>query len=292
MFSLILNRKQSKQTFELKPGRQQSTSPGGGNTGLAFQLSPLSAAWLALSGPVTLSTNQEKSLYFLTVKLQNWCRYYLWNHVTVSRTQQVFPCLVSHGSGDYSLNWKIDKDGCRVPSIWREPGKSRWARWVAKADAENRRRVTVTAPAMAVNGALTGGPFCKVGRGHSVKLMGVRGWEWHRGEGEGGGKKFWGQCHWRGGEKRKLREKAEITRLSIREEERGRQEKLSLPPLSSSPHFLPHLCLFPFFSLFSTLLHFFISKTTFLFSRVTPYSLSDTWHSFLQGSGRESLGKH
>lgn len=134
MFSLILNRKQSKQTFELKPGRQQSTSPGGGKTGLAFQLSPLSAAWLALSGPVTLSTNQEKSLYFLTVKLQNWCRYYLWNHVTVSRTQQVFPCLVSHGSGDYSLNWKIDKDGCRVPSIWREPGKSRWARWVAKAD--------------------------------------------------------------------------------------------------------------------------------------------------------------
>lgn len=74
---------------------------------------------------------------------------------------------------------------------------------------------------------------------------------------------FGGQCYWMGQEKEEPQGGSGNDQVVHQERGEKGQEKLSLPPFSSSSDFLPTLCLFPFFSLFSTLPHFFISKTTF-----------------------------
>lgn len=112
-------------------------------------------------------------------------------------------------------------------------------------------------------------------------------WEGHkqmteREEGTG----FGGQCHWRGREKRKLREKVEITRLW-----KGERESclflstVFLPKVSPPFVFIP--LLLPLF--YAPQLHF--QNHTFIL-KSHSYSLSDKWHSFLQEPGSGNLEKH
>lgn len=78
-----------------------------------------------------------------------------------------------------------------------------------------------------------------------------------------------GQCHRRGREKRKQREKAEITRLSNREEQVGR--KLSLPRHCLPPQGFSPICVYSSASPSFLRTHLnSTSKTIFLFSRFIP----------------------
>lgn len=93
-------------------------------------------------------------------------------------------------------------------------------------------------------------------------------WGWGVGndtteEGDGGGNRLWRAVLLEGQEKEEPQGGSGNDQVVYQERGEKGQEKLSLPPFSSSSDFLPTLCLFPFFSLFSTLPHFFISKTTF-----------------------------
>ena len=105
---------------------------------------------------------------------------------------------------------------------------------------------------------------------------------------------FGGQCHRGGRGKRKLREKAEIARLSNGAGGGGAAERESCLVLSTV--FLPKvspqsIIILLFLPLSQPLLNLFVSKST-LILKSHSHSLSDKWHSFLQESGSENLEKH
>lgn len=119
-------------------------------------------------------------------------------------------------------------------------------------------------------------PSAKWGRATNRKLMEVD--EWAGDRGLRGHKQMrekeertslGGQCHRRGREKRKLREKAETTRLSNREEQVGR--KLSLPLHCLPPQSFSPICIYS--SASPSFIHTHLnstSKTILLFSRFIP----------------------
>ena len=99
-----------------------------------------------------------------------------------------------------------------------------------------------------------------------------------------------GQCHRRGREKRKEGESG--NNQIVKQGGASGEKVVSSSPLSSSPRFLPHLCLFLCFSLFSTYppqLHF---QNHILILKIHSSSPSDKWHSFLQKLESENLEKH
>lgn len=121
------------------------------------------------------------------------------------------------------------------------------------------------------------GALCRGGQGRQRKMM--------QGEDERRGREQTeGQCQGRGSEKRKLREKAEMTRLPHREEYRG-QGKLPLAPLCPPPPIFSPICAYsPTFSLA------YPPKTICIPKRRSTPTSSPTILPWELGSG--NLGKH
>lgn len=265
MFSLIVSSKQSKWTLDLQFGRRLWRGQSGWH-------SSSKACQLCDSLPPS-QLPCPQTTHFLPVDRQTCCGRCLWSHsrhvwdtagplpACVSRRLRL-PAQPSAGAHSPGGTWE-PAEACAVVKAPKRTAPATAARLPLTADPSARR-----------NGATKGSP-CGRGVGNDRTMR----------EREGR-TSFEGQCHRKGRRKRKLREKAEITSPSNREEWGG-QGKLSLSPQIFSPTCVHS----PSSPAFHTPTPSSFPKPHSC-SQVSVPSLSHKSHAFLQTPGSENRGQH